>query len=514
MTALPPSINFTGNITEGQLKQSFTELRDYLDGLLGSDGSTTTARSTLDAQTYSTSLDALTSTTVSTDTMPYFNSSSSAANTTLTAFARTLLADIDASSALSTLGIKSSNSLQSYTAYTTTGSAPNYIVTLNYDIGASLATNTRLRVKFHSNGAGTVASPDMLQLIDTNNSFTNKAIKYRGAGGTKHKFVPINNALLDLEFDGTDWIVLNPPSPLSSVVSTSVTSYTIDSFQYGTLFDFNASSCTVTLPPTSTVGESWLCVIKAGDSSTIIIDPNASEQIDGTLTTTLPIGGSCLVICDGTNWKTVSRTSTPVSGSTIAITKYTSGTSHTLNAQTTKIDVILVGGGGGGSGYGDGIGGEGGNGGEATFVQNVTVTGGASVTFAIGAGGTGAIYSASGNVGGDTTYSTYTAKGGNGGKGAGTATVAQYPTAGGMGGGAGRKGSDGAFGGLGGAGVSGGGGGGGGGPYTGGTGGAGGNSGGGIGGTGTQGGGGGGAYYGGSGGGTGGNGFVVIIERN
>jgi hypothetical protein len=414
MTALPPSINFTGNITEGQLKQSFTELRDYLDGLLGTDGSTTTARSTLGAQIYSTSLDALTSATVSTDTMPYFNSSSSATNTTLTAFARTLLASIDASSALSTLGIKSSSSLQSYTAYTTTGSAPNYIVTLNYDIGASLATNTRLRVKFHSNGVGTVASPDMLQLIDTNNTFINKAIKYRGAGGTKHKFVPINNALLDLEFDGTDWVVLNPPAPLSSVVSTSVTSYTIDSFQYGTLFNFDASSCTVTLPPASTVGESWLCAIKAGDSSTIIIDPNASEVIDGKSSILLYANEACTCMCDGTAWKMVSKSATQVFLlRTRSVTTPLSG-NITPTAGVLKMRVTVKGGGGGGGRgfhYDGGVGGGGGEGGSA--VSQIIP---ASVfAYTIGAGGAGASGGYLGGTGGNSTALGMTGNGGTGG---------------------------------------------------------------------------------------------------
>lgn len=47
-TALPPATNFTGaGVTEGQFKAAVTDLRGYLNGLLGADGTTATARSTL-----------------------------------------------------------------------------------------------------------------------------------------------------------------------------------------------------------------------------------------------------------------------------------------------------------------------------------------------------------------------------------------------------------------------------------------------------------------------------------
>jgi hypothetical protein len=48
MPALPPSSDFTGaSVTEGAFKTAITNLRDYLSGLLGSDGTIATAQSTL-----------------------------------------------------------------------------------------------------------------------------------------------------------------------------------------------------------------------------------------------------------------------------------------------------------------------------------------------------------------------------------------------------------------------------------------------------------------------------------
>jgi hypothetical protein len=48
MPALPPSSDFTGaSVTEGAFKTAITNLRDYLSGLMGADGTIATAQSTL-----------------------------------------------------------------------------------------------------------------------------------------------------------------------------------------------------------------------------------------------------------------------------------------------------------------------------------------------------------------------------------------------------------------------------------------------------------------------------------
>lgn len=52
MTALPASTDFTAStVTEGQFKTALTNLRDYLSGLFGADGTQATARNTLGVPT-------------------------------------------------------------------------------------------------------------------------------------------------------------------------------------------------------------------------------------------------------------------------------------------------------------------------------------------------------------------------------------------------------------------------------------------------------------------------------
>jgi hypothetical protein len=109
-------------------------------------------------------------------------------------------------------------------------------------------------------------------------------------------------------------------------------------------------------------------------------------------------------------------------GKTMFRTTLTSGTSYTVPAGVTYLNVLLVGGGGGSTSvqdgavsYGMGMGFPG-----NTIYSTLTVTAGASIAYAIGAGGAGGTATApnpsSGSSGGTTTFTGATsATGGNGG---------------------------------------------------------------------------------------------------
>jgi hypothetical protein len=119
----------------------------------------------------------------------------------------------------------------------------------------------------------------------------------------------------------------------------------------------------------------------------------------------------------------------PAISKTRYVTTLTSGTSYTVPAGVTYVNVTLIGGGGGGSGsggtspYPTGVEGRGGQ----IVESNLATTPGASIAYAIGAGGTAAATSNSGGGnGGTTTFTGATsATGGNGasnnGGGVGTA---------------------------------------------------------------------------------------------
>jgi hypothetical protein len=115
----------------------------------------------------------------------------------------------------------------------------------------------------------------------------------------------------------------------------------------------------------------------------------------------------------------VSSANAPAGGKTRYVETLTSGTSWTVPAGVEYVNATLIGGGGAGgrcandgSGFpaGDGTGGQ-------IISTTVTTTPGASIAYAIGAGGTAAPSNgSSGGSGGSTTFTgATTALGGNGG---------------------------------------------------------------------------------------------------
>lgn len=73
---------------------------------------------------------------------------------------------------------------------------------------------------------------------------------------------------------------------------------------YGKLFKAT-STFTQTLTAAATLGDGWWCEYRNDGTGVITIDPNASETIDGQTTLTLGPGASCVIECDGSNFKTV-----------------------------------------------------------------------------------------------------------------------------------------------------------------------------------------------------------------
>ena len=95
-------------------------------------------------------------------------------------------------------------------------------------------------------------------------------------------------------------------------------------------------------------------------------------------------------------------------------TTLTSGTSWTVPAGVTYVNVCLIGGGGSGGHTNNNMERDGYPG--AVIFSTLATTPGASINYSIGAGGSGASVNASGNPGGTTTFAGATsASGGNGG---------------------------------------------------------------------------------------------------
>jgi hypothetical protein len=108
---------------------------------------------------------------------------------------------------------------QTNTAYTTAGTAPAFTVTLPASAVAlaALGANLRLRLNFHAAGAGS----DTLNIA----GLGAKILKQYDSNGAKVAAVITSGQLVDVEYDGTDFVVLNP---LSVVVSSPANLYVTD----------------------------------------------------------------------------------------------------------------------------------------------------------------------------------------------------------------------------------------------------------------------------------------------
>lgn len=181
----------------------------------------------------------------------------------------------------------------------------------------------------------------------------------------------------------------------------------------------------MTVPPpgmTNIVGGSGsACVLGANHSTTGVSSWSAVNA---------SVGGS------SSGYASVSVELVFPTGSTATIDELTGSGNWIVPPGVTVLSHVLLVAGGGGGGL---VAGGGGGGGELRHIFNLPVTPGASIAYAIGAGGAGAtVADTPGNPGGDTTFDVFSVEGGGrGGCRATSADATKAPTTGGSGGGGG-----------------------------------------------------------------------------
>lgn len=146
---------------------------------------------------------------------------------TVSAFIATLLDDANAATARATLGAGDANKAdiqgQTATAVTSAGSAPAFTVDTNPAYGA-LAAGQRMRVKFHA--AGTTGSNTL-----NRDGLGAKNLKQYDSTGAKVAAVVAANQLADVEYDGTDMVILDPLPPTSPAIPVGAYNYETSVYQ-------------------------------------------------------------------------------------------------------------------------------------------------------------------------------------------------------------------------------------------------------------------------------------------
>lgn len=171
--------------------------------------------------------------------------------------------------------------LQLTTAFTTAGTAPNFTLT-PVPAPTALTANLRFRVKFHAAGAGS----DVINIA----GLGNKSVKQYDSTGAKVAASIVASQLADIEYDGTDLVILDPLPPAASVGnfaglnSTNVTG-TISTADLGKLFAFYGSTAgqILTLPAVASVAVGKnMCIVNQATVA-VTVKGNASENISSNL---------------------------------------------------------------------------------------------------------------------------------------------------------------------------------------------------------------------------------------
>lgn len=202
-------------------------------------------------------------------------------------------------------------------------------------------------------------------------------------------------------------------------VISRTSAYTVTTADRGKLVEATTGSWTVSFPGASTAGAGFSFAVANSGSGTITLDP--SETIDGAGSITLTAGQSCIVVSNGSAWRTVGRTVSS-SGSSGVLLGCAGGLGPLADTATrptgaTKALLVLQGGGGNGATLSGNRGGGGGSGAYTEIVVPVS----SNITFNIG--GQGEATSISG-----TGFTTVTVAGGGNASGATGGTGGETPT--------------------------------------------------------------------------------------
>lgn len=426
-----------------------------------------------DVQAYDAELAALAGLTSAADTLPYFTGSGTAAVTTLTSFARSLIDDADAATMRTTLGLAIGTNVQAYDAeLAALAGLTSAADSLPYFTGsgtAALATLTSYGRSLIDDADAATARTTLGLVIGTNvqayssdlaalaGFSASTGIAARTSAGT-WALRAVTGTANKIDVTNGDGVSGSPTITISSsyvgqnsittlgTITTGVWTGTAIAVANGGTGATTASGARTNLGLViGTDVQAYDAELAALAGLTSAADKLPYFTGSGTAAVTT-LTSYIRTLLDDTDAATA-RATLGVSDTACTVQYFGSGSgTYTTPAGVKRIRIRMVGGGGGGAGSGTG-GGTGGTGGTTTFgtslLSCVGGTGGASNGAAGGAGGSASISSPA---------TGFTVSGGYG-QGAGTSTASDY-TWGGMGAaspwGGGGYGSAGAVGGSGG----------------------------------------------------------------
>ena len=130
----------------------------------------------------------------------------------------------------------------------------------------------------------------------------------------------------------------------SMPVSTFNSNYTTGSSDRAKVLVWNGGAGTLSLTSAPTLGSDWFVNVRNGGSGDLTIDPNSSEQINGSSTLVLAPGDSCIVVTDGTQFFTIGFGQSSVYAFTVLSIDVSGSGNYTLSiAELNKTAYIFTG---------------------------------------------------------------------------------------------------------------------------------------------------------------------------
>jgi hypothetical protein len=128
-------------------------------------------------------------------------------------------------------------------------------------------------------------------------------IPYQSASGTT-AMLAVGTSGQVLTSAGAAAPTWSTPAAATKTISNKTGAYTVVAGDLGAIINCTSGTFTVSLTAAASLGSGFTCTIWNTGTGAIMIDPNASETIDGFTTWVLRSGEGLAVVCNGTNWLT------------------------------------------------------------------------------------------------------------------------------------------------------------------------------------------------------------------
>lgn len=162
--------------------------------------------------------------------------------------------------------------------------------------GIWLGTTTTYKFIIKDSGGNTVQTIDNISSGGFNGS-SSFITATSESGLTSARVLTAGAGISITDAGAGSTMTINTQHPINSQTGASYTALAGDR---GKVIRFSTqSTATLNFTAVATLGDGWYCYVANDNTSYLLLDPNSTEQINGTTVIYIPIGGRAIITCDG-----------------------------------------------------------------------------------------------------------------------------------------------------------------------------------------------------------------------